>query len=349
MYILSAEVFSDRAPDFSEVPRQIRQLENHKFLIRRLSIDPLSAGWHNPLEKDHYRSGCAPLEALMAAQKILSDHEETLVVIEGQDFLRSSYATDKTRRQTLMNIYGAQLPLPEAYTQLAETYLKKKQIPLLEFEFISRKFFENYQKSAQKRGLPIEIPSERFEKVTRLFRAVDCANPVVDFRGQILLGSRLALKALNLEDAPTLRVTGVSVHQSGADGPSAIDEISNYQHLSKAFQSASAEARVDFVGEFLAGRALLEAYTCFPNVPLAFLLECGFVSSSSQIEKLLDHREITVTGGMNLAKAAWNAPVLNALAILSQEMRKRRIRFGGVHGNGGLGYKQGFAVLEFNE
>lgn len=96
---------------------------------------------------------------------------------------------------------------------------------------------------------------------------------------------------------------------------------------------------------FLAGEALLEAYTCYPVVPLAFLLASRIAPSPDAIPELLQHFEITVTGGMNLARAAWNNPCLNALIAMYERLTEGTLSVGAVHGNGGLGYKQGFALL----
>jgi hypothetical protein len=80
-------------------------------------------------------------------------------------------------------------------------------------------------RTAQKRGISVEIPSERFQKITRLFRAVDCANPVIDFRGRVLLGKDPALtKSLGLESKKIVETLSVNVVQGSQDGPSNINE-----------------------------------------------------------------------------------------------------------------------------
>ena len=63
---------------------------------------------------------------------------------------------------------------------------------------------------------------------------------------------------------------------------------------------------------FARGDAVIEAYTCYPVAPLGFLLASGIVQSLDEVESLLASREITVTGGMNLARAPWNNPALHA-------------------------------------
>jgi hypothetical protein len=49
---------------------------------------------------------------------------------------------------------------------------------------------------------------------------------------------------------------------------------------------------------------------------------------------------------MNLARGAWNNPALNGLITMYQRMSEGDESIGLVHGNGGLGYRQGVAILE---
>lgn len=61
-------------------------------------------------------------------------------------------------------------------------------------------------------------------------------------------------------------------------------------------------------------------------------------------EFLLKH-SITITGGMNLARAPWNNPALNGLITMVQRMQMNGENIGLIHANGGLGYRQGVAIL----
>ena len=53
---------------------------------------------------------------------------------------------------------------------------------------------------------------------------------------------------------------------------------------------------------------------------MAFLLDNGFVGSPESLEILLREREVTVTGGMNLARAPWNNPALNGLIVMYETL-----------------------------
>ena len=70
-----------------------------------------------------------------------------------------------------------------------------------------------------------------------------------------------------------------------------------------------------------------------------------FARDKKELAELLDNYEVTVTGGMNLARAAWNNPSLNALVVMHEKILKNNCGIGLVHGNGGLGYKQGVVIL----
>ena len=95
----------------------------------------------------------------------------------------------------------------------------------------------------------------------------------------------------------------------------------------------------------MSGNALLEVYTCYPVVPMGFLLAAEMIASVEQMPAFLERYEVTVTGGMNLAGAPWNNPALHALIAMYKKMKSSPHRYGAVHGNGGLGFGQGVAIL----
>ncbi len=93
-------------------------------------------------------------------------------------------------------------------------------------------------------------------------------------------------------------------------------------------------------------KALLEAYTCYPVVPMGFLLAAGFAGSTQEIRDFVDTYPVTITGGLNLAKAPWNNTTLYAIAQMVSRLRDKDAPFlGGIHSVGALGYKQAFAIL----
>ena len=309
----------------------------------QLIVDPLRAGWDTPLEGRHYRSGCGPLEALADARNLILSGQSSLVVISGEDLLKTGYSRDERHR--LMAIYGENNLLPHAYSELAESFMRKVGITEEEFRRLAGLLFDNYSRTARRKGNATPPEARWFQPITALFRGVDCANPVVDFTGRLLLCSDEAADACGIPVAKRVYIAGIGLNELRGDGPQFIGEIADFAHLKAAYRQACREAEWDFSALFLAGKALLEAYTCYPVVPLAFLLSSQIASSPDAIPELLQRLEITVTGGMNLARAAWNNPCLHALIVMYGELTKGIISLGAVHGNGGLGYKQGVALL----
>lgn len=307
-------------------------------------IDPLSVVWDSPLDAHHYRSGCGPLEALHDAKLMITRDVCPCVIIEGEDMLKTGY--ERHERHRLMLIYGERWTLPEAYTELSKVFMKRWNMDTDSFKRLAGLLFENYMRTASNAGPRPIIDEKWYEFVTDLFRGVDCANPRVDFSGRILVCNEDVADLLNIPENERITLIGTGLGILPHDGPEYVNEIASYDHLRSAFQDACMEAGIDFPAQFLSGRALLEVYTCYPVVPLAFLLTAGIVSSPDKIEELLKKYEVTVTGGMNLGRAPWNNASLNALVVMYYRLRECTYSVGLVHGNGGLGSRQGVAILE---
>jgi hypothetical protein len=87
-------------------------------------------------------------------------------------------------------------------------------------------------------------------------------------------------------------------------------------------------------------------YSCYPVVPIAFLLKSGLAAAPADVLRLLAAYEVTVTGGLNLAKAPWNNTTLSAIVQMVPMLRSERSsRYGAVHSNTAFGYQQAFAIL----
>jgi len=310
-----------------------------------LVIEPLRADWDAPEPTDHFRSGCAPIEALQRARALLASGTPA-VVISGEDNLRSEYS--RAERLARMAVYGADYPLTEAYTDLAQRFIDRHGISSSAFQQVAAALFDNHQQSycnAVADQAPL-LPEERwYRPVTALFRGVDCANPLVDFSGRLLLCRAEIAQQLEIPAAERIRLAGVATRRLSGDGADHLGEIASYQHLQAAYAECGTASGVDFAAEFRAGNALLEAYTCYPVVPMGFLLASGLVDLLEEIPEFLARHSITVTGGMNLARAAWNNPALNALITMHHRLLQGPEHYGMVQGNGGLGYRQGVALL----
>jgi hypothetical protein len=342
MFILAADQIINEIGDFSTTDKIIQQAETLKLKTVTLSIDPLSAGWHTPIEANHFRSGNSPIAACEYARKLLNDDLADCIIVEGNDPLKSDY--ERLERQSMMEIYD-DASLIQLYTQLAEKWCKKFNLSFDNFTMLAKKLFENYYQTFQHQtGLP--RPDTRwFQFLTPLFRGVDCANPIIDYHGRLILGNQKAVQALGLNTTNLVGIKGVAT-QNIPEKNLTPAHIVAYQHLSLAYQSACKEANIDFAMLFKNNQALLEVYTCFPVVPLAFLLATKICHSVSDIPEIIKNYPLTITGGMNLAKGPWNNPVLRAMIEMNALLQKTNTpNIAGIHGNGGLGEKQGFLIL----
>lgn len=309
--------------------------------LEHLTIDSLDAGWSTPLAPNHYRSGCGPLEALAYAQTQLREGAFEAVLIEGSDAVKTGYSREE--RDELTHIYGKNYPIPEAYTDLARHFCREEGMSFDQFRRLRDVLFENYRRSAPDKT----VDETWLQAQTELFRGVDCANPYADYTGGLLLVRDDLLGSFDLTQ-PAIEVAGVGIGYAQGDGLDYLEELATYWHLEKALYYANLEAGLNFADVFNQGKALLEAYTCYPVVPLALLLHGKFVNSWQALPAWLQQHELTLNGGMNLNRAPWNLPALRALIDMTQALHTHEKYLGGVHGNGGLGYKQGFAILRRN-
>jgi hypothetical protein len=318
--------------------------------IHHLYIEPLSADWDADSKPDHFKSGCAPVEALGKAKSLIEQGTRA-VLITGEDDLKTGYQREERLR--LMSVYEQDYPLTQAYTDLARQFMCYHEIDVPTFKRISESLFDNhklsYRNALNDDFKPSLLPDEKWYKpLTELFRGVDCANPLVDFSGRVLLCDEALADELGIAVDQRIKVSAVGLGQLSGDGRQYIDQIADYQHLKIAYQECCDAANIDFAADFRSGKALLETYTCYPVVPMAFLLVSGLVDMLEDIPEFLKKHSITVTGGMNLARAPWNNPALNGIITMVQRLLDgpEHEEIGLIHANGGLGYRQGVALLE---
>ena len=351
-YLVAAAKTVDGQGTLDSVQRYEEQLAELGIPLQELFIERLDSDWHAPEKPNHFRSGCGPIEALNHAHQLIADGAPA-VAIRGEELIKSGYERDQ--RLQLMAVYGDDYPLTQGYDDVAQQFIQNQNIDADQFRVIAAALFENYQRSylstlgAQDDVVDVSqaTPAARwFELITPLFRGVDCANPLIDFNGILLVCNAATADALNVAMPQRIAVRGVGLGRLAEDGPSEIKNIAHYTHMKRAYQQSCEQAQIDFSDRFMRGEALLDTYTCYPVVPMAFLLNSGLVSSVDKIPSFLKEYPITITGGMNLARAPWNNPALNGLICMYQQLTHGDISLGAVHGNGGLGYRQGVAILE---
>jgi len=340
----STDRFKAAFMQFEEIENKINQ-QNIKIVT--LTIDPLSTDWHSPEKENHFRSGCAPILAIKRAQELIESGVHA-VVISGEEPLKSGYS--KAQRHKLMAIYNDETSISQLYNDLAHKFIDHHDSNKEDFLHYADLLFQNHSKShklAMAEGRAHFEPPEAkwFNQVTDLFRGVDCANPLVDFTGKLLLCSDLLIAKLALGKKHCVKVKGVGLGLLDIDEPKALSQIVKYDHLAYAYKAACSQANLDFNQLVHDEKALMKVYTCYPVVPMAFLLNTGLVDRIEQIPKFLSKHLLTLSGGMNLARAPWNNPALFGLIEMYQQLKNTDINYGLVHGNGGIGYRQGVAIL----
>jgi hypothetical protein len=270
--------------------------------------------------------------ALEAAQQAV-DGGADLVAIRCVDHLRTGY--ERAERDALMRIYG-DVSVPEAYTSLAKRFCRVQGIAREDFERVSRALEANYRATAKARGLALPSAGAHDVMITEWFRRADCANPNIDFECDLFCSSEAEAEGLQ-----SARVYDVGTTMA-SDGPEFVDSLASYAHLGSLLRRVCTNSGVSIAE--LWRSASLEVYTCFPIVPLAFLFVSGLANDVDDAIALIESRPLTESGGMTIGRAPWNGPALRGLALVAKRVAGGA-SLGLVHGNGGLGGYQGFALL----
>ncbi|WP_372737617.1 hypothetical protein [Neptunomonas sp.] len=325
-------------------------IQQRKITPTILTIDPLSTDWHSDQQPNHFRSGCAPIMALKQAQLLIEQGHEA-VIISGDDPVKSGYGREE--RHQLMSVYADDYSIAQLYNDLANAFIKDNQSNEQQFLALADALFTNHIRShkiAEQEGRAhFPAPESKwFSHVTPLFRGVDCANPLVDFSGRLLLCSEALAQKINCHEDSIVNVAGIGLGLLDIDEVKQLSLIARYEHLTQAYQTACKQANLDLTPLITDDKVLMEIYTCYPVVPLAFLISSGVVTSLDEVPGFLDKHLLTITGGMNLARAPWNNPALNGLIEMYHLLISGSHQYGLVHGNGGIGYRQGIAILEAN-
>lgn len=299
-----------------------------------------------------YRSGASPIQALSDAKELIDKDLYDAVFIFGYDPLNENkmkYGKDAFKKA--MNIFEEK-SLIECYNQLAQRLGEEIGLTKEEFHYIADQLYENYYKTFTKRRKePVAFKRGPFleDLNADYFKLSDCANPNINFVGGIILANEKAADFLQVPLKERIKVSGASYRM--VEGiPGKINEIVGHKnnifpHLKEALLEAEMQSEIDIKKEFKDRNLLLEVYTCYPPIPLAFLFVTGLVSSLKDMDELLKSYELTITGGMNIARAPWNNPALNGLIDMYQLLVNEDVPYGLVHGNGGIGEVQGIAIL----
>ena len=300
-----------------------------------------------------YKTGAGPIQAMTDAVELIKNNLYDAIFIFGHEPLLSdtrNYGRDTIKKA--MEIFE-DVSLIECYDLLARQLCRETDISNDEFRELADRLFNNYSRTFRnKSGKLLDSPRGKTlrDLGTDLFCLTDCANPNIDFAGGFIVANNRTAEQLKIPKDRRIKVSG-SKYSIVKGSPKTIYSITGkdndlFPHLKEAFLRVQAESHIDIIQEFQNKNLLLEAYTCYPPIPIALLLATGFVNNIHEIGDFLKHHEITVTGGMNIARAPWNNPALNGLIEVTTLLVKGNSKYGMVHGNGGIGEAQGITVLE---
>lgn len=344
LLIIAADRIIDGQGDHSKTLAIIDQAEQKNLKVQTLEIVDLATRWEDKLLPHQFKSGASAMAAIKQAQKLLAKKKADLIIIKGRDFLKTEYTRED--REKFMVLYNKKYTPLEGYTKLVPHFLRHHGIKEKDFFKVSERLFENYLGTWNKKGNTKRPDDRWFNFLTKYFRGVDCANPNIDFSGQIIITSALTANKLKVPKDERIKILGNAFTKLNIDGHESIPKVATYQHLKKVITKAVSEAQIDFNHEFKNGRAAMDAYTCYPVVPMGLLLRMNLAKNAQEIMDLLKKHEVTVTGGLNLARAPWNLTSLNGLIEMREKIiQSKKIRYGLVHGNGSLGGQQGITIL----
>lgn len=335
----------DGQGSLSESMKVLALAQKKQLRVTTLEIVTLAKRWEDKLSPHEFKSGASAMAAIEKARKLLKSKRADLVVIKGSDFLKTGYT--KPERENFMKLYENTLTPLDGYERLVPLFLKHHKVTESEYFAARDALFENYQKTFSRNHPQGRLPDSRwFQPLTHYFRGVDCANPNVDFVGEIILAEKKIADVLKISQKKRIIIKGNSFTKLKVDGLESLSQIAPYLHLKRTIDKAVKESKINFQHEFKRGRAFLDVYSCYPVVPMGLLIRLGLVKEVHEIPVFLRSREVTVTGGLNLGKAAWNLTSLNALIELAELLIKTKtIKIGMVHGNGSLGNQQGITIL----
>ena len=345
MQIIAADRIIDGLGSHERTEALIARSKKLGLKVTVLEVVSLAKRWEDQLSANEFKSGASAMGAIEKARKLFQAMKADVVVIKGDDLLRSGYT--KEEREKFMKLYRGRFTPLDGYTKLVPPFLKHAGATKKEFFEVSQALFENYFKTWTRLHPGAKIPDARwFELITPYFRGVDCANPNIDYSGQLLISIEKTADLLRVPKKERVTILGNAFTKLSVDGFESVPKIAPYQHLKRTINKAQGEAQIDFKAEFLKGSALLEAYTCYPVVPMALLLKLRLVDHLQEIPAFLELHEVTITGGLNLAKAPWNLTSLNYLIAMREKLlTSKSYRYGLVHGNGSLGNQQGITIL----
>jgi hypothetical protein len=343
--IVAADRIIDGQGNHSKTDNLFARAQKSGVVSTELYIVSQAKRWEDKLGPNQFKSGASAMAAISKAQKLIASKKSSIVMIKGVDHLRTGYSRDE--REKFMKLYEKKSTPLDGYSKLVDPFIKHHKISKKQFAQIRDALFENYTKTWKALDSTNKLPDAKwFQLITKYFRGVDCANPNIDYSGQLIITDEKHADLLKIPKKERVEILGNAFSKLSIDGMASIPRIAPYAHLKRTLNKALIDSEVDFKTEFLKGNALLEAYTCYPVVPMALVLKLGLVQHLSEMPAFLKHHQVTITGGLNLVRAPWNLTSLNYLiAMRDKLLSSKKQQYGLVHGNGSLGNQQGITIL----
>lgn len=187
-YIIAADRIIDGQGSHKETEHILKKATKTNLNVRTLTVVNLARRWEDKLSSDEFKSGASAMAAIEKARKILKAKKADLVVIKGEDLLKTGY--QKEDREKFMKLYQNKYTPLDGYDRLVPLFLKQNRLTEKEYFQIRDQLFENYLRTWKSINRENKLPDERwYQPLTKYFRGIDCANPNVDYSGQIILCS----------------------------------------------------------------------------------------------------------------------------------------------------------------
>ncbi|MCT8139176.1 hypothetical protein H1D32_16565 [Anaerobacillus sp. CMMVII] len=300
-----------------------------------------------------YKSGASPVQALADAKELIECGLCDAAFIFGYEPLltnRLKYGKEEITKA--MSIFENQ-SIIKCYNEMARLLCVELGISKDQFGEIADQLYMNYLRTFEREDNSVVLKDRGRRLVDHgadLFKLTDCANPNIDFAGGVILANDSTANLFQIAKNERVKVSGVK-YSMVEGAPEKIGGIVGKQgnlfpHLRHAFLQAQNQSKINVVEQLRNKNLYLDVYTCYPPVPIGFLMATGMIDSIDQLPDLLERHEITVSGGMNLARAPWNNPALNGVIDMYHKLKEGTVSYGLIHGNGGIGEIQGVVILE---
>lgn len=320
----------------------------NEFYFEALEIEPVA-------NISYYRTGAGPMHAICEAKKMIDGGmADAVSIFTYEPLYYNKKHSGKEAVQKAMDDVFRGVSLIECYNRIGEQMCGVLGISKDQFRETSDALYNNYRRTYEEIHGEGSGPSGRGKNLADaggdLFFLTDIANPNIDFAGGVILGNDKVYEKYNSFGPQTISIRAAAhemIYGTPERIPALVGERENvFPHLKRVFGQIETDGQISLPQTLAGGELLLNAYTCYPPIPMAMLMCGGFVESFDEIEGFLVDHQITIDGGMSLARAPWNNPAFSAFIGMCEKLRESEEKYGLVHGNGGMGESHGLVLVE---